>query len=646
MKNFILLIAILVFSSQNTKLMAQLRADPSPEEIQKAKNLAKKFKDRKDVEVVILDGEENYQYKFDRKSNNYHIKMKGKETLMSIKDNAFIQEYLFYDDNSGDVSLRFKNKLNRRQQLKVNDQYVKVNDLFYHDNRVKFANLRFPMTGYIYKYEYRKTYYDPKYFTSVYFAKEQPIIKKTIRFIIPKKVNVELKEMNFTGYDIKKKSYYSDKYKANVTEYILHNIPAMYNESHMQGPTYLYPHVLVLTKSYVDKTNQTQKVFDQTGDLYKWYHSLIKRLKEKPALYANKVNELKKKGKTDIDKIKNIFYWVQDNIRYIAFEDGLAGYKPDESQNVYEKRYGDCKGMANLLTGMLQKAGYDARRTWIGTRRIAYDYSTPSLAVDNHMICTLFINGKPYYLDATESYVPFGEYAERIQGREVMIEDGNKFMLKKVPVHDAKHNLKTYEKIMKVEGENLTGHVKEVYKGQSRTAFLQGYNTIKTNKKKEALQYFLKGDDTNYVLKNIKTSDLSNREADIKLDYDFTLKNAVSAFDNEMYIDFDYDKDYGGLDFKKRKTPYQFYKKSHLETKTILEIPQDYKFSEVPEDLHAVNEDFQVDISFKTEGNKLIYTKKFVFPNALIHKKNLEAWQKVYEKLNDIYQSQIVLVKK
>ena len=66
-----------------------------------------------------------------------------------------------------------------------------------------------------------------------------------------------------------------------------------------------------------------------------------------------------------------MFYWVQDNIRYIAFENGIMGFKPDAAQNVLNKKYGDCKGKANLLKEMLKLAGYDARLTWIGTSDLA-----------------------------------------------------------------------------------------------------------------------------------------------------------------------------------------------------------------------------------------------------------------------------------
>ncbi|MEI9945443.1 MAG: hypothetical protein WDN26_14655 [Chitinophagaceae bacterium] len=41
--------------------------------------------------------------------------------------------------------------------------------------------------------------------------------------------------------------------------------------------------------------------------------------------------------------------------------------------------------------------------------------------------------GKKYFLDATETNIGFDEYAERIQGRQVLIENGDSYMLERVP---------------------------------------------------------------------------------------------------------------------------------------------------------------------------------------------------------------------
>src|SRR6185436_1522859 len=163
-------------------------------------------------------------------------------------------------------------------------------------------------------------------------------------------------------------------------------------------------------------------LFETDTDLYKWYASMITLVNNKSDDVRQKALKLVEGKKTDMDKIKSIFYWVQDNIRYVAFENGIMGFKPASAGTVYKNKYGDCKGMANLLCEMLKTVGFDARLTWLGTNDIPYDFSTPALCINNHMICTVVLNGKNYFLDATEDYIAFNDYANRIQGRPVMIE--------------------------------------------------------------------------------------------------------------------------------------------------------------------------------------------------------------------------------
>ena len=117
-----------------------------------------------------------------------------------------------------------------------------------------------------------------------------------------------------------------------------------------------------------------------------------------------------------------IFNWVQDNIRYIAFEDGLGGFIPRDAASVCNKRYGDCKDMANLLFEMLNHAGIEAYRAWIGTRNRPYKYKeVPTPMVDNHMITAVIIDGETIFLDATDSYVPFGLPSAFTQTKEALL---------------------------------------------------------------------------------------------------------------------------------------------------------------------------------------------------------------------------------
>ena len=617
-----------------------------------AKKLDQKYKEQdKDYPMVLYNGQETYTFIIDNSSGQLKVEKQAENEYLVLHNEKGQIFYEPYNQNSTikNIYIKFRKgnkKLWVTRKYSFKDQFVEIDGLFYHDQRVRFSPLSkgLVLQGEIYIFGVEKIYEDPKYFTNVFFVERFPTIKKKVKFIIPDNVDVELLEKNFDGYNIAKKIHHNLGKKEKIIEYTFKDVPAYYDELHMQGPTYIYPHILVLTKGYKNK-NQEKTVFKSTGDLYKWYAYLISQMKEDPSKLKSLVNQLTKGTNTDEEKIKNIFYWVQDNIRYIAYEDGIAGFKPDESQNVLQKRYGDCKGMANLTVQMLKVAGFDAHRTWIGTRHINYDYSTPSLAVDNHMIATLFLHGKKYFLDATESYIPFGEYAERIQGRQVLIENGENYILDRVPAHDASHNKEILIKTINIKEDKLVGKVTNTFQGQSRTAFLQAYNSLRSEHQEDAVKYYIKSDDDNMHVSNIHTSDLTNRESPVTLEYDFVLDNAISKFDDEIYLDFDYDKEFSGMDFEKRITPYEFYHKVDYSVKIVFNIPNGYKVVEYPADIAVRNPDFQVEFKMIQKGNQLIYTKHFVFPHALIKKENLGVWQEFYKKMKYYYTQQITLKK-
>jgi hypothetical protein len=368
-------------------------------------------------------------------------------------------------------------------------------------------------------------------------------------------------------------------------------------------------------------------------------------MKDDPEQLKSKVTELTAKTKTDEEKIKNIYYWVQDNIRYIAFEDGIAGFKPDDSQNVFKKRYGDCKGMANLIKQMMIIAGFDARLTWIGTKHIAYDYSIPSLSVDNHMICTVLYKGKQIYLDGTEKNISLEEYAERIQNKETLIENGDTYIIGKIPTVLASQNKETFRAKLVVDGEKLKGSCKRTYLGESRTEFQNIYNSFETDKKAEALERYLSKNDKNNHVTSIKTSDLKSREQALTIDYELESENRLSNFDGEMYLNFEFMNEYKKFTLKDRKTDYELDYKTLYDSEVTIVLPAGYKVVKLPENLTQKEEDYQVEVSFSQKGNELLYRKVFIFNNAILPKNKQEKWNTTHKKLVEFYNSSITLIK-
>lgn len=261
------------------------------------------------------------------------------------------------------------------------------------------------------------------------------------------------------------------------------------------------------------------------------------------------------------------------------------------------------------------------------------------------MICTIYKNGEPIYLDGTEKFNVYKEYANRIQGKQVLIENGDEFILKTVPVATADFNKETVNYNLTLKDNKLIGSVSKTFNGESRSRLLQYLNQLQTNKKETFLLWYLNGGDSNIKIEDISTSNLTDREIPITMDYNIAVNNAVSSFDDTIYIDLDLEKELAGYNFEKRKTDFVFDFKKHLESTTTLTIPEGYKVGSLPQNIALADAGFNLKVSFEKTANSIVYTKRFNISESLIKSGDFEKWNDFIKNLNTLYNEQITLTK-
>jgi uncharacterized protein DUF3857/transglutaminase superfamily protein len=130
----------------------------------------------------------------------------------------------------------------------------------------------------------------------------------------------------------------------------INNVPRMFDEPSMP------PYEMVLQRVLISTTPDWQTVS-------KWYWDL-----SKPHLEATtpdmklKVKILTQDAKTDMDRIKAVFYEVAQKIRYMGLtpEKDRPGYEPHDVRLTFENKYGVCRDKAALLVSMLRTAGLKA----------------------------------------------------------------------------------------------------------------------------------------------------------------------------------------------------------------------------------------------------------------------------------------------
>lgn len=591
----------------------------------------------KDDNIIINHQVETYTFRQNKGEVNIMEETEVNYECLKASTISFVKFY----DNKSEVP---KVKIKGIKGIEPNYAMYQSGELFYTDAKVCYFKLPFSKMGETAQVSVNMLHKDPHYFTSIYLSESEFVKNKTVNIVVPEWMNIEISEWNLG--DNVTRSITEDKNNTKTYTYQIANQKADKREPNMPGRSHIYPHLLVLVKS-ANINGEKITFFETVQDRYKWCYDLTLQMNNDEPLIAVRAKDIVKDCKTDEEKIKALYGWVQDNIRYIAFEDGIAGFKPDDAQEVLRKKYGDCKGMSNLLKAMLTSQGFDARLTWIGTNHIAYDYTLPSLAVDNHMICALFWNNKLYFLDPTVSYMPLGENPQTIQGREAQIENKDKYILEKVPIFAPNLNTDSVYCEYTIVGDQLEGNAVNTYRGESKQIILSLINATQKNMQEESLRNFLERGVVGDKVTDIKLTGDEPQTEMVSISYKEKRKSELQAIDNEYYIGLDSYKDLlsSDINIDKRKNDILHPYRAYMVREVALNIPLGCSVKKLPETLTIDNDKYTFLITYTQEGNKIIYKKKLEIKDALLKKENFEQWNKDITALRKACMEQIVLLK-
>jgi transglutaminase-like putative cysteine protease len=563
--------------------------------------------------------------------------------LVPVKDFIKYEDGLFYNDEMSVENIKVLNPDKKEVTIQKLCGDYSEESIFHSD--AKLCVVKFPLAekGKPFNYTFSENYHDVKYLTSFYFLQHYPVIERMVQFNIPSWLEVDLREFNFEGHTIQK----TTTKEGDITKVVfkISNVQAYKSEPHSPNHALSYPHIICVTKAFTE-AGKRNVLFESVKDLYGWYSTVCAEIGNNPETVKAKVAELTANKKTDQEKVESIYYWVQDNIRYIAFENGIMGFKPDAAQNVFKNKYGDCKGKANLLKTMLTIAGFDARLTWIGTSDLPYDYSLPSLSVDNHMICTVILNGKKVFLDGTEEYIALNDYAQRIQGKQVLIEDGKNHILDKIPEFTAERNKVTITNKIAIADNQLVGNAVSEYNGESKISVQSAFAAIKNDKKAESLADFARSNNSNVEVSNITNSDFGDRQKPLQLKYNFKANNQVTKAGNELYVVMDWEKDFSSMEMEAdRKNDYEFNQKYYLTTQTELTIPEGYKVDYMPSSFKKTTPSWSFEGAYVNKGKTIVYTRNIIISKPILKKADFAGWNSFIGEINKFYNDQVVLKK-
>ncbi|MCS7017826.1 MAG: transglutaminase domain-containing protein [Cytophagales bacterium] len=303
---------------------------------------------------------------------------------------------------------------------KFSDQSAVQSGVFYDDYMERVFLFPGVIAGAISYLYYTEELIEPHFLGSYYFNSYLPVLQSEFEIYCDKQIQLAFASFNVASVSFQQKK----QRKQQVYQWKATHVPVFQKAHGETNISYRAPHVIPRIAYYklADKTKVP--ILATLKDLYTWYSTLLDSTEEKTHthLLMQLVDSLTAGINSTEAKAKAIFHWVQQNIQYVAFEDGYGGLVPRKATEVLRKRYGDCKDMTALLVALMRRAGIEAYFAWIGTRRLPYRYlQLPTPMTDNHMIAAAKIDNRWLFLDATDPELPFGLPSAMIQGKETLI---------------------------------------------------------------------------------------------------------------------------------------------------------------------------------------------------------------------------------
>lgn len=535
----------------------------------------------------------------------------------------------------------FGREIKKYKRKDFSDRSVADGFSIFSDDRLLYLNftpINYPFTiVYTSEIETSNTAFIPKWGPiSNYY---ESIVDASLTIEYPSNLGFKYKEKNIDKITISKlESDNSIKYKAT-------NIPALKWEDYSPGFGNIFPSVWFGLDEF--SLVGVQGVATSWKDFGSWmYQNLLEGTDEISEETQQKIKALIGADTDPIQKAKIIYQYVQDKTRYVSIQLGIGGWKPMLAKDVDRLGYGDCKALTNYTRALLNIVNVPSYYTVIygNTNKINFQEDFVSMQ-GNHIILTLPIDDKLYFLECTNQTIPFGFEDDFTDDRYALLikPDGGEI-------------IKTKSYVEKDNSQLISGSYSIDESGQ-----LRGSVSIKSTGVRYGAKYDLdrssqevridreKGEFSSLNNLKIEKISIENNKETVELTENITLSAAVYGIINTNQIIFPFNAFNNDPTipqrYRNRKNPFEIPRGFYDEDSITIKIPENYTIDFVPENYKLEEKFGSYSLELKQVGNSIHYKRTVLINKGLYDNSDYEIYRKFRLQLAKIDNSKIIITK-
>jgi len=324
--------------------------------------------------------------------------------------------------------------------------------------------------------------------------------------------------------------------------------------------------------------------------------------------------------KTDKEKAKFLYQYMQQNVRYVSIQLGIGGWKPFAASFVDQKKYGDCKALSNYMSALLKAVGIKSCYAIINAfaNQEPADPAFPFNHFNHVILCVPFKNDTTW-LECTDNHMPFGLLSSFTENRRALIvtEDGGRLV--NTPKSAMNNNQFNSEVHIVLNGDgSAKAETKILSTGEYRDKLI-GLSALKEDEqKKEIIDGWKMKQPISFSINPGKDVD-GTKEVDLNFEYDKF--SDIMAGDKQFYRPHLFDLVTTSVPIEEhRKSDFYFDFPREGSCITTIDLPVGFEVESLPvnQSLNFSYGNYEVKYTDDSAKNEVTSAAKFTLTNHVI----------------------------